>query len=236
MPGLKSPSNSRTAPSGPWKSGATCPRRCRVLASTWTVSWQFCAFPTSCIATWSATWVSVPADPERDLNMSVQPVHPRSRFWRRLRTYFRRFRIVVWLLCLTLLAAWIYINQVGLPGPLKRALLEGLHARGVDIEFSRLRVRWYQGIVAENVRLHTGDGVFSPQMTADEVGLDLNGRALARLKTQVDALSLRHGRLVVPIRETNQVARFFIIEDVQSRLSLLPGDTWALEEFRASFM
>ena len=66
----------------------------------------------------------------------------KSRFWRKCRIYFRRFRITVLLVILALLGALIYLNQSGLPGFVKRPLLEKLRARGVDLEFSRLRLRW----------------------------------------------------------------------------------------------
>ena len=76
----------------------------------------------------------------------------KSRFWRKCRILFRRFRITVLSITLALLGALLYLNQVGLPGFIKRPLLEKLRAHGIELQFSRLRWRWAQGIVAENVR------------------------------------------------------------------------------------
>src|SRR5215204_6144280 len=108
-----------------------------------------------------------------------------SRFWRHCRIAFRRFRICVHVCILTFLCCLIYLNQVGLPGFLKRPLLEKLRERGVELEFSRLRWRWYHGIVAENVRFGQAHEPFSPKLSLKEVQVRLNTRALARLQLQV---------------------------------------------------
>src|SRR5262245_3809488 len=76
----------------------------------------------------------------------------RSRFWRKCRVYFRRLRITILLLMLALLGAIIYLQVYGLPGFVQRPLLEKLRARGVDLDFTRLRWSWYRGMVAENVK------------------------------------------------------------------------------------
>src|SRR3974377_679852 len=118
---------------------------------------------------------------------------PKRRFWRVCRIYFRRLRIAVWLLILLLVVAFAYLNQVGLPGFVKKPLLDELRARGVDLRFSRLRMRWYTGIVAENVRFGEAGEALSPHFTATEVRLHLDHHALTKLHLQVDTLFLRQG-------------------------------------------
>src|SRR5438067_12605667 len=136
----------------------------------------------------------------------------RSRFWRNGRVYLRRLRIAFWIAVLVLLAALLYLNQVGLPGIIKKPLLQKLRARGIDLQFSCLRLRWYQGIVAENVRFGRADEPLSPQLTLAEVKVSLDETALARLKLQIESLTLRHGRLVLPIAETNGPPRQLTVE------------------------
>src|SRR5881394_2211785 len=109
---------------------------------------------------------------------------PRRGFWRVCRIYFRRFRITVWFLILALLGALIYVNQIGLPPFIKRPLLEKLRARGIDLQFTRLRLRWYEGIVAEEVRFGRAGESFGPQLTLQEAQLQLNRRALAKFQLQ----------------------------------------------------
>ena len=162
---------------------------------------------------------------------------PRRRrgFWRTCRVYFRRFRITVWLLLLALAGALVYLTQIGLPDFAKQPLLDNLRARGVDLQFSRLRLSWNYGIVAENVRFGQAEEALGPEVTAAVVQLQLNHRALARLQFQIDALVIRQGRLVWPVAQTNGAPRQLTVEDIQTELHFLPGDEWSLDHFTARF-
>jgi hypothetical protein len=161
--------------------------------------------------------------------------HPKNRFWRVCRVYFRRFRIAVWLLLLTLVGCLLYLNQVGLPGFIKTPLLERLRARGVDLQFSRLRLRWYEGIVAENVRFGRPDEPLGPRLTVKQVRVQLNSVALQHFQVQVDALVLSEGRLAWPVPDTNIPGRELAVEKIHTELRLLPNDEWALNNFSANF-
>jgi hypothetical protein len=162
------------------------------------------------------------------------PRQAKRSFWQRCRTYFRRFRIAVWLLILALLGAAIYLNQIGLPDFLKKPLLAKLRAHGVDLEFSRLRLRGYRGLVAEDVRFGRG-GPGGPELTLKEVEVRLNHRALVKLQLQVDSLVLRQGRLAWPLLETNRPPRALTVTNIQATLRFLPRGEWALDNFRAGF-
>src|SRR5579862_8700983 len=110
------------------------------------------------------------------------------RFWRICRIYFRRFRISVWFLILALLASIIYVNQVGLPDFVKRPLLEKLKARGLDLQFSKLRLSWYQGIVAENVHFGPANQELPAHLNVSKVQVHINWNAAAHLQLQIDSL------------------------------------------------
>ena len=141
-------------------------------------------------------------------------------FWRTCRVCFRWVRIAVWLLILVLLGALLYLTQIGLPDFAKKPLLENLRARGLDLQFSRLRLRWYRGIVAENVRFGRADEPLSPELTVAQIQVRLNHHALARLQFQIDSLVLRQGRLVWPLAETNQAPRQLAVENIQTDAAL----------------
>ena len=141
----------------------------------------------------------------------------------------------MWFVILALLGALIYLNQVGLPNFVKKPLLEKLRARGLDLQFSRLRLRWYQGVVAENVRFGRADEPLSPQLTLAEVGLSFDYKALSRLRFQIDSLTLHKGRLIWPLAETNGRPRQLALDDIQTGLRLLPDDQWVLDHFTAAF-
>jgi hypothetical protein len=137
---------------------------------------------------------------------------------------------------LALSGALVYLNQVGLPGFLKRPLLAKLRARGIDLEFSRLRLSWHRGILAENVRFGQANRPLAPRATFSQVQVRLNYRALLRRQFQVDALALRQGRLVWPVPETNQAPRQLTLDNIQTDLRFLPDDQWALDDFKAGLL
>ena len=143
--------------------------------------------------------------------------------------------MALWLLILAILGLAIYLNQIGLPNFVKQPLLEKLRAQGLDLQFSRLRWRWDQGIVADHVRFGRADDPLSPQLTLAEIKVSLNHRALSRLKLQVDSLMLHRGRLIVPVAATNGPPRQILVENIQTDLRLLPDDQWALDHFTAGF-
>jgi hypothetical protein len=157
----------------------------------------------------------------------------KHRFWRLLRIYFRRFRIIVWTCILIVLGMLLYVNQIGLPGFIKNPILQKLRARGIDLQFSRLRLRWHQGLVAENVRFGQATERLHPQITASQVQVQLNYRALRRLQIQVDSLTLRQGCVVWPVPDETHTNRELSIQNIQTDLRLLPGDEWQLEHFTA---
>jgi hypothetical protein len=159
----------------------------------------------------------------------------KRRFWRICRIYFRRFRIAVWVLILFILASLIYVNQVGLPGFVKRPLLDKLRERGVELQFSRLRLSWYRGIVAENVKFGPAAEKFGPQLKLSQVRVQVNWKALTHLRLQVDALELNRGRFSWPIPGTNTLWREISAENIQTELRFLPNDEWSLDNFRAVF-
>jgi hypothetical protein len=164
----------------------------------------------------------------------MPPRAPRS-FWQHCRVWFRRFRIGVWLLVLAVVGAGLYLNQIGLPAFIKRPLLEQLRQRGVQIEFTRLRLLWYRGIVAENVRFGSAQGPSEPALTARQAELDLDWRAALRGRLQIQSVGLQAGRFEWPIADSNAPPRALTLNDLRARLRLLSDDAWVLEEFRARF-
>ena len=136
---------------------------------------------------------------------------------------------------LAILVAAIYLNQSGLPDFIKRPLLDELQTRGVRLEFSQLRWRWFRGIVAENVRFGALQDAAIPRLSAKEVELEINHGALLHRRWQVDALNLRGGRLEWFIPPANAPASSLTVSNIESRLRLLPGDEWTLDDFHARF-
>jgi hypothetical protein len=153
----------------------------------------------------------------------------RAGFWRNCRVGFRWCRISVWLLVLAAVCAVLWLNRVGLPDFLKTRLVATLRERGVNLEFSRMRLRFERGIVAENVRLGEAQGS-GPVLTLGEVQLQLDFPALLARRLQVDGLVLRQGELIWPFSTTNTLR----LDGIQTDLRFQTNDTWSLDHFQAN--
>ncbi|NOS69568.1 MAG: hypothetical protein HOP33_06530 [Verrucomicrobia bacterium] len=160
---------------------------------------------------------------------------PKSRFMRLLTIYLRRFRLAVLFVSFVLLGIFFYLNQIGLPDFAKRPLLASLRERGVDLEFERMRLRWQHGIVADNVRFGSMSEPAAPRLFAREVQIKIQRGALLHGKVEVDGLRVLDGRMEWQSDKTNAPLRALNVSDIQTRLRLLPGDRWMLDDFRARF-
>ena len=148
-------------------------------------------------------------------------------FWRKCRITFRWFRIAVWLVLLTALAALLWLNRVGLPDFLKNRLVATLHERGVDLEFSRMRLNLVHGIVADNVRLGQARTDGRPDFSARQVQLRLDFPALLARRLQLDGLVLRDGKITLPLPPVGRLA----LTNLQAELRFATNDTWTLDHF-----
>jgi len=159
---------------------------------------------------------------------------PKSR-WRIIRVWFRGFRIAVLLLILLVAGILVSLDQIGLPKFLERRLLDRLHAGGIDLQVSRIRWRWYHGIVAEDVRFGLANETRGPRLTAEQVNIHLDHDALIHFQVHVDSIALVRGRLSFPVGGTNSPADDLAVDHIQTELRLLPDDVWQLANFQARF-
>ncbi|HUZ08209.1 MAG TPA: hypothetical protein VMV89_12070, partial [Candidatus Paceibacterota bacterium] len=154
-----------------------------------------------------------------------------SGFWRKCRVCIRWLRRAALVAVLVLICAFLWFDRVGLPGFLKRRLVDSLHARGVELQFDRMRLSLVSGLVAENVRVGQAAGPESPALTAREVRLELDDAAMLRGRLQLDGLFLRSAAFTLPLSPTNVLA----LDNIQTDLHFLANDTWSLENFQADF-
>jgi hypothetical protein len=152
-------------------------------------------------------------------------------FWRNCGIAFRWLRFAVWAVVLAVLLAFAWFNLIGLPDFLKTRLVATLQARGVQLEFSRMRLRLVHGLVAENVRLGQTLAAGRPTLTAREVQLRLDYPALLHRRFQLDGIVLHDGKLTLPQSATNSLVLF----NLQTELRFGTNDTWSLDHFHADF-
>ena len=155
----------------------------------------------------------------------------RPGFWRKCRVCFRWFRITMLMLVLAAVCAFVWVNRIGLPDFLKTRLVQALHSRGMDLEFSRMRLRVMRGIVAENVRIGDARIAGSPSLSLEEIQLRLDHHALLHWHLQIDGLILRQGELNWPIPQSRSLA----LDDIHASLRFQTNDTWSLNNFSARF-
>jgi len=77
-------------------------------------------------------------------------------------------------------------NRIGLPEFFEKASGETLQTRGIELEFTRMRLHFVHGLVIENVRIGHAESPDDPVLSLAEIQLQLNYRALLR----------RNGRLM----------------------------------------
>ncbi len=122
----------------------------------------------------------------------------------RLRRVLRWCRVLVLLGVLLLVIAGLYLNLVGLPDFLKRPLLTKLREQGVEVDFSRMRLRWYRGIVVDDAIFTFLKQPLRPKFSSTETELNLNYRSLLDSKLKLDSLQIKQGNFLWPVSATNQ--------------------------------
>src|ERR1043165_3521437 len=150
----------------------------------------------------------------------MPPVTPGFR--RRFRRCFRWCRILLLFSAFLLVCGLVYWNAVGLPIFLKTRLVSELRALGIDLQFTRLRLRWYHGLVAENISLGRAEDPVGPHFSLAEADIKLDPAALRRFRLQIDSLRLRQGRLVWPLISSNGPPERFVVNGIMTELRLLP--------------
>ncbi|HMJ91977.1 MAG TPA: hypothetical protein VK530_19300, partial [Candidatus Acidoferrum sp.] len=158
---------------------------------------------------------------------------PQSRRWRIARRVFRWFRIVVLLLVLAAIIGAVWLNHVGLPDFLKERLVAELRSRGVSLQFTRMRLHWYRGIIADDVRVGKPAETNAPQFSATQAELLIDGGALLDRKLQLTGLALRGGRMTLPVWGTNDTPRELVVEKIGGELRFSPPDQWELANLHA---
>lgn len=153
-------------------------------------------------------------------------------FWRKCRIAFRCVRITAWLIVLTVIGLFLWCNRVGLPDFLKTRLVATLHERGMDLEFSRMRLNLTRGIVAENVRVGQAGTSNTATFTARLVQLELDYSALFQhQRLELDGLVIHDGLFALNLSPTNALT----LANLQTGLRFETNNTWSLDHFRAEF-
>jgi hypothetical protein len=144
----------------------------------------------------------------------------------------RLLRVVV--LAVLLAAGFLtYLHQVGLPEFAREALIRELRIHGIELDYGRIGLRWYRGIVAEQVSLGQTASVGGLQLLLPEVAFRLHVPSLLRLRPVVKSLELRGGRFVLPLHPEGAAVEYLTLEDAEAELRFAADGTWRLDRFSA---
>lgn len=152
-------------------------------------------------------------------------------FWRKCRFVFRCARFTVWVLVLLVIGTFLWFNRIGLPDFVKTRLVASLHERGVELEFSRMRLSLVHGLVAEHVLMGGAGTNDNAVFLARQVQLELGLAALWHRRLELDGLILRDGQFTLPLSPTNALT----LTNLQTELRFGDNDTWALNQLVADF-
>ena len=158
---------------------------------------------------------------------------PPRKFWRVARRLFRWCRVTILLLILTVLVLLLWLNRYGLPDFVRDRLVAELRLRGLDVQFSRLRLRWYRGLVADHVRFGRTDDPGGLRASAEEAELRLKLRPLLRGEMDLGSMALRDGRVILPVWGTNDTPREVMFDKINGELRFRTNDIWQLSGLQA---
>jgi len=158
---------------------------------------------------------------------------PSPAFWRGCRVAFRLGRLLAWCLILLVLGTLLYLDRVGLPELFRQPLLKQVRQHGLELEYARLRLRLFSGLLADHVALRPVAATNAPRLQAEHVRLDLNTTALLQGRWELEGLEIVRGRLApfsawAPAEQTR-----WTVEQIQARVRFLHPDTWHLEQLQA---
>ena len=165
------------------------------------------------------------------------PKRPRSRARRLFLITFKWCRIAVLLLVFVVLVLGLFLNHVGLPDWVESRLREQLKEQGWEVNYSRLRLRWYHGVVADDLQLRRTDATAGPHLFLRRAEFRPNWRSLLDFRIESEGVALEEGRLVWPLPGTNLPQRTFVLNQLggntEVRISEMENVTdAAFEELR----
>ena len=156
-----------------------------------------------------------------------------KRFLKVARRLFRWGRIALLCLVLSTVLSLIYLHYAGLPGFLATRLRQAFHDQGIELQFTRLRLRWYQGLVVSGLRIGSVKDEMAPRLTADEGSLRFDHTALRHLDFKFEAVQLRDARIDIPLDTNRARASSFTVTNIAASLRLGTNDLWELDQFEA---
>jgi hypothetical protein len=118
----------------------------------------------------------------------------------------------------------------------KDLVVAELRSAGWEVEFSRLRLRWYRGVVMDHLHLRRAGTTIGPQLFADGAEFSISHAALRDLRIVPTGLQIQGGRLVWEWPGTNRPPATLDIQEIATELKFGSDDTWTLASLKGRFL
>ncbi|HAB15305.1 MAG TPA: hypothetical protein DCE44_02530, partial [Verrucomicrobiales bacterium] len=131
--------------------------------------------------------------------------------------------------------AVFHLHYIGVPGFLKEPLLAQLSAFGVDLDYSRLRLRIPRGLVAENVTLRIPGSDPDDFTYVQNLGIELDWSPLWQLREpQVSGMSLSGGESSKAVEGApGEASALLKFTEISGRLEFVSRQEWRLTSLKA---
>ena len=155
---------------------------------------------------------------------------PRPKRARRrwLRAAMRALRILILLFAFTFIVTGFFLNKIGLPDFAKQRVVEYLRAKGWEAEFSRLRLRWSRGIVADDVHVRRTNDLRGPHLFVRQAECGIDWTGWRKLKVDVRSFKIREGRIVWLLHKGGEAHPPFVLNKATGELYFERNDEWDL--------
>ena len=172
--------------------------------------------------------LKAPMDAAQPASPKASARPPRPRGWRIFLSIFKWCRVSVWIAILLLVVLHLFLHRVGVPEWVKVRIIAQMRAQGWEMNFSRLRLQWYRGVVADGLLLSRTNTISGPNLFVESAEFRLNFRALRHFDLHADSVLVQGGRMVWPLPGTNHPQQTLDLTRLQGELLFRPDDSWEL--------
>ena len=156
---------------------------------------------------------------------------PRNKKSHPLRIAFRWFRIVVLLFLAVLVGAILWSNIFGVPVFVEAAIRKEVRRRGIELDFTKLRLKGIRHLVARDVRF-TSRSTNAPLFTVKEAEFIVDYERLKSGQFEVSGIRLTSGHLTLPLDSTT-TGKSLIVSNINTDVFFVPGDVVRVMDFSA---
>src|SRR5687768_11411354 len=146
------------------------------------------------------------------------------------RRVFRWFRILVLLLFCITIAAILWCNIIGVPNFVAAAIRKEVQRRGIELEFSKLKLKGVRHLVARDVRIRT-TSTNAPKFTVREAEFIIDRERLKSGQFEVSGVRLTSGGLIVPLDAAG--TNSLVVTNINTDVYFIPGDIIRVADFSA---